>query len=158
VISIKYLFRGFIIFLILTLISACSGKGEEVVKIKDKRFSGLLIIQKVEDNTSSEEMQKMIRDKQNIEKILTMVEGLKVKVTDAQKVSEAMKSQDSYSFGFMEGDKFKPGRSPYTFIALNDGTFIFTNEDVNSMQIPRMTIGKHKKLLNEMKLLLEIGF
>ena len=139
--------------------SACSGKVEEVVKIKDKSFSGLLMVQKVEDNTSSEEMQKIIRDKQKIEKALTMVEGLKVKETNGNKLSNTLKTQDSYSFSFVKGEKLEFGKPtmPYTFFALNDGTFYFEQKDGNSAQF-RMTSVRHKKLLKELKQLLEIGF
>jgi len=140
--------------------SACSGQKEEVVEIEDKNFSGMLMIQKVEDDgTSSEEMNKIIRDKQKIEKILTMVEGLEVIETDKDEMIDALKSQDSYSFGFAEGKKFESAKPvSYSFTILNDGTFFFTHKEVNSIQQPRMSIKKHKELLNEMKQLLEVDF
>lgn len=139
--------------------SACSGKKEEVVEIEDKNFSGMLMIQKVEDGTSSEEMNKIIRDKQKIEEILTMVEGLEVIETDTDEMNDTLKSQDSYSFGFAEGKKLESAKPiPYSFTVLNDGTFFFTHKEVNSIQQPRMSIKKHKELLNELKQLLVVDF
>lgn len=55
----------------------------------------MLFIQKTEDQTSSEEMTKMVTDQQKIEKILTMVEGLKVEETDTDYILTEMKAQDS---------------------------------------------------------------
>lgn len=145
--------------MILVLMGACSGKEEEVAEIKDKNFSGMLMIQKVEGDTSSEEMNKIIRDKQKIEEILTMVEGLEVIETDTDEMKDKLKSQDSYSFGFAEGKNFESAKPiPYSFTVLNDGTFFFTYKEVNSIQQPRMSIKKHKELLNEMKQLLEVDF
>jgi translation initiation factor 1 (eIF-1/SUI1) len=139
--------------------SACADKKKEVVKIKDKNFSGMLMVQKMKDNTGTEEMTKIIRDKQKIEKILTMVDGLKVVETKTEKMTDALKAQDSYFFTFAEGEKFEYGKpAPYVFIILNDGTFFFSYKDVNSLQKPRMTIVEHKELLNETKQLLGVNF
>lgn len=154
----KFLFKGIIIVFIIILISACSNK-KEVIKLKNRNFSSTLMIQKTEDNASSEKLKKIVRDKQKIEKILEMIEGLEVKEIDSNKVFEEMKKQNYYFFSFAKGEKFKSGKPvPYTFIALNDGTFIFTYKDVDSPQQPRVTIVKHKKLLNGMKQLLEVDF
>ncbi|MDF2789859.1 MAG: hypothetical protein K0S80_2957, partial [Neobacillus sp.] len=72
---------------------------------------------------------------------------------------DELKSQDSYSFSFAEGEKLESAKQiPYSFTVLNDGTFFFTNKDVNSIQQPRMILKKHKELLNEMKELLEVDF
>ena len=134
-------------------------KKEEVIQIKNKNFSGMLMVQKTEDQTSSEEMTKMVTDKQKIEKILTMVEGLKVKETDTDHMLAEMKAQNSYSFSFAEGDKMESGKqAAYSFVVLNDGTLFFTHKDINSPQKPRMTIEKHKDLLKDMKDLLEMDF
>jgi hypothetical protein len=139
--------------------SACTEKKKEVVEIKDKNFSGMLMIQKLEDNISSEEMTKIVRDKQKIEKIVTMVEGLEVRETKTDKMLDVIKAQDSYSFIFAEGERVESGKpAPYSFTVLNDGTFFFTSKDVNSIQKPRKTIVEHKELLNEMKQLLEVDF
>ncbi|MDR7238739.1 hypothetical protein [Neobacillus drentensis] len=144
---------------VFVFLSGCSGKKEEVIQIKNNNLSGMLMVQKTEDQTSSEEMTKMITDKQKIEKILTMVEGLKVKKTDTDRMLAEMKAQDSYSFSFAEGDKMESGKqAAYSFVVLNDGTLFFTHKDINSPQKPRMTIEKHKNLLKEMKDLLEMDF
>ncbi|NHC38420.1 hypothetical protein G6549_00460 [Bacillus sp. MM2020_1] len=153
----KSLFIGLIT--VFVLLSGCSGEKEEVIQIKNNNFSGMLLIQKTKDQTSSEEMTKMVTDQQKIEKILTMVEGLKVKETDTDYMLAEMKAQDSYSFSFAEGEKMESGKqAPYSFVVLNDGTFLFTHKDVNSPEKPRMTIEKHKNLLKEMKDLLEMDF
>lgn len=139
--------------------SACTEKKNEVVKIEDKNFSGMLIIQKSENNRSSEVMTKIIRDKQKIEKILAMIEGLEVRETKTDKMIASIKSQDSYSFILAEGEKIESGKpAPYSFAVLNDGTFFFTSKEVNIPQKPRKTIVEHKELLNEMKQLLEVDF
>ncbi|MEH6908153.1 hypothetical protein [Neobacillus drentensis] len=157
VIFMKSLFISLMV--VFVFLSGCSGKKEEVVKLEDKNFSGMLLIQKTEDQTSSEELTKMVTDQQKIEKILTLVEGLNVKETDADYMLAEMKAQDSYSFSFAEGEKMESGKpAPYSFVVLNDGTFLFTHKDVNSPQKPRMTIEKHKDTLKEMKDLLEVDF
>ncbi|WP_430787006.1 hypothetical protein VBD025_15320 [Virgibacillus flavescens] len=104
-------------------------------------------------------MTKTIKDKQKIKKVLTMIEGLKVKKSSSESIVKQLKSQNNYSFGFAESDKLESGKKiPYTFSVLKDGTFIFPYEDFNSLQKPRITIEKHKELLNEIKELLEINF
>lgn len=156
-IIIKNKFIG--LTLILFLLSACSGK-EEVIQIENKNFSGTLWIQKVEDNSSSEEMTKIVRDKQKIEQILTMVDGLKVKEKDTEYMFDELKSHNAYMFIITEGKKMESGKvvPSYAFNVLDDGTFFFTNINVNSIRKPRMTTEKHKDLLNEMKQLLELNF
>ncbi|WP_010529145.1 hypothetical protein [Lentibacillus jeotgali] len=122
-------------------------------------MSGQLFIQKVEDNTSSEEMTKVIKDKQKIKQVLTMVEGLKVKETNSENITDQLKSQNNYSFNFSKGEKLETSkRVPYSFTVLSDGTFIFPYKDFNSLQKPRITIEKHKELFNDIKQLLEINF
>lgn len=149
---------GFLIFTILLTISACS-QSEEVIKIKDKNLSSMLFIQKVEDNSSNEEMTKVVKDKQKIEQILTMIEGLKVKDTNSEYVSDVMKSQNTYMFGFSEGEKMETGKKiPYAFYILENGTFIFPHNDFNALQEPRVTLEKHKELLDEIKNRLDIDF
>lgn len=157
--TLNFIFRSLMIVFILALISACSEQKVEVIELQDKNFSCMLMIQKMEGNTVSEEMNKIVRDKQKIEKLLAMIEGLEVRETDTDKMADALKSQDSYSFNFARGKELESGKPvPYSFILLIDGTFFFTNKDVNSIQQPRMTILKHKELLNEMKQLLEVDF
>ncbi|ASK64168.1 hypothetical protein CFK37_19445 [Virgibacillus phasianinus] len=144
--------------MVIFLLSACS-ENEEVVKVKEKGLSGQLFIQKVENNTSSEEMTKMIKDKQKIKKILTMVEGLKVKETSNENAFDQMKSQNSYTFIFSKGEKLETvKKAPYAFHVLSDGTFIFPYKDFNSLQKPRKTVEKHKELFNDIKQILEIDF
>ncbi|WP_371068517.1 hypothetical protein [Sediminibacillus sp. JSM 1682029] len=142
----------------LLLLSACS-KSEQVIEIKDKGISSSLFIQNVEDNSSSEEMTKMVNDKQKIEDVLTMVDGLKAKTTSSEEMMDKMKSTNTYMFAFSKGEGLKRGRAaPYAFYALENGTFIFPYNDFNSKQKPLITIEKHEGLLDEMKKLLGIEF
>jgi len=146
------------LLIILFLLSACTKK-EEIVKIKDKNFSDMLLIQKVEGNTTSEELTKTVKDKQKIKEILTMVDGLKVQEKNGDDIIERMKSQDYYTFAFAEGDKMVSGEQiPYAFSVFNDGTFVFSHEDINLSLKPRVTIKKHKELFNEIKKLLKVDF
>ncbi|MEH7309312.1 hypothetical protein [Neobacillus drentensis] len=153
----KYLFIG-ITIIVSILLSACSAN-EEVIKIHSKDSLRTLFIQKVEGNSSSEEMTKIVKDKDKIEKILSKIEGLKVEDSNSQFAFDELKSQNTYTFSFFDSEKFESGKEvPYAFSVLNDGTFIFTHKDVGLIKTPRMTIAKHKDLLNEMKQLLEINF
>ncbi|EQB36292.1 MULTISPECIES: hypothetical protein [Virgibacillus] len=117
------------------------------------------MIQKSVNNSSSEELTKMVNEKQKIKQILTIIEGLKVKRTTSEKVFEKMKTQDNYTFAFSEGKELKVGKkASYAFYVLEDGTFIFPYSDVNSLQEPLITIKKHKELLGEIKELSEVDF
>ncbi|KAB2336339.1 hypothetical protein F7731_12715 [Cytobacillus depressus] len=143
---------------VLFLLSSCS-ENIEVVNIKDKSLSGQLLIQKAEDNTSSREMTKTIKDKQKIKQVLTMVEGLEVKETNSENVTNQLKEQNNYLFYFSEGEKLETSKkAPYAFSVLSDGTFIFFYKDFNAPQKPRITIEKHKELFNDIKQILEINF
>lgn len=153
----KYQWIGLLI--ILFVLSACSGNEIEVIEINNKNFSNALFIQKVVDDSSTEEMTKMVSDQQKIEKILTMVDGLKVEETNTDYMFKEMKSRNTYMFVFTEGEELPLEKEiPYAFNVLEDGTFFFSYKNVNSHQKPRKTIEKHKDLLNEMKQLLEIDF
>ena len=153
----KYLLIVLTIILSI-LLSACSNQ-EEVIKIKSQDSLRTLYIQKVEGDSSSEEMTKMVKDKEKIDKILAMIEGLKVKESNSKYIFNEMKSQDTYTFSFFESGTNESGKEvPYAFSVLNEGTFIFTHNDVGSLKTPRITNVKHKDLLNEMKQLLELPF
>ncbi|MED3652109.1 hypothetical protein [Heyndrickxia sporothermodurans] len=153
----KYTFIGFLTILSI-LLCACSGNKEEI-KIDKKNSLSTIFIQKVVDNSSSEEMTKIVKDKKMVKKILSMVEGLKVKKSDSQYIFDEMKTQNTYSFNFFESEKIQSGKKvPYAFYVLNDGTFVFTHNDVGSIKKTRITIDKHKDLFSKMKQLLEINF
>ncbi|MED3652853.1 hypothetical protein P4489_00585 [Heyndrickxia sporothermodurans] len=153
----KYTFIGFLTIWSI-LLCACSGNKEEI-KIVKKNSLSTIFIQKVVDNSSSEEMTKIVKDKKMVEKILSMVEGLKVKKSNSKYIFDEMKTQNTYSFGFFENEKIQSGKKvPYAFYVLNDGTFVFTHNDVGSIKKTRITIDKHKDLLSKMKQLLEINF
>lgn len=116
-----------------------------------------MFVQKVEHNSSSEEKTKIIKDKQKIRQVLTMVEGLKVKETN--KALGKMKSQNTYMFAFSKGKNLEAGKKvPYAFNVLSDGTFIFLFKDFDSLEKPRITLEKHKKLLEDIKKLCKINF
>ncbi|MFC4559338.1 hypothetical protein ACFO3D_14150 [Virgibacillus kekensis] len=151
---IKYIVTSLMMFLSLI---GCS-ENKTVINIDDKSSFSTLVIQKMENNSSSEEMTKIIRDKQKIKQILKLVEGVKVKETKKDYAFNQLKSKSSYMFGFFEGEKTETGRIPYAFYILADGTFIFTYKEVNSIQQPRITVKKHEDLLNEIKRRLEIDF
>jgi hypothetical protein len=82
--------------------SGCSD-GEQVIEIEHKEKAGSLFIQKVENDSSSEELTKVVNDKQQIEQILTMAEGLEVKKISTEETMEKMKETDTYMFVFSEG-------------------------------------------------------
>jgi hypothetical protein len=146
-------------FIVMTfLLSTCSGN-EETIKLEDKSFASTLFIQKVEDNSSAEEMTKIVKDEEKIEQILAMIEGLKVEETNNEYALDEMKLQKTYIFNFFEGEKMETAKEvPYAFSVLEDGTFIFTHNDFNSPQVPRITLEKHKELLDDIKQLFEIDF
>lgn len=145
------------LIVILFLFSACSGNGE-AIKIEDKSFANTLFIQKVEDNSTAEELSKIVRDKEKIEQVLSLVEGLKVEEIKKENFFDELKSHNSYMFGFLKDKKIKTGKIPYSFYILDDGTFLFNYENDDSQRTLRVTIEKQKKLFEEIKQLLKIDF
>jgi hypothetical protein len=77
---LKYKIALFFVPIFILLISACSK--EEVVKFENKNTSTAIIVQKVINNSSSSDMNKIIKDRQKIQELLTLIEGLKVKKAD----------------------------------------------------------------------------
>lgn len=145
-------------FICLLILNACSQK-EEVIEINGKDSLKTLSIQKMVENSSSEEMNRMVKDKVKIDKVLTMIEDLEVKEISSEKIFDKMKTQTTYSYNFFENENIESGKEvPYAFSVLDDGTFIFTHKDVGSLQTPRMTTTHHKKLLKEINQLLGIEF
>ena len=138
--------------------SGCSN-GEQVIEIENKEKAGSLFIQKVENDSSSEELTKVVSDKQQIEQVLTMAEGLEVKKINSEVTMEKMKASNTYMFVFSEGKGIESGKkATFAFYALENGTFIFPYRDFNSPQEPLITVERQKGLLDEMKKLIEITF
>ncbi len=131
----------------------------EAVQIKDKHFSNIMVVQKIENNTTSEEKIRTLKDQSKIEKILSIIDGMKVEESSNEVMLEKMKMQDSYLFLFGNGDHLESGKPiPYSFSVLDDGTFFFVNDNVNSLQRPHISIEKHVELLNDMKRFLKIEY
>ncbi|MFD2922719.1 hypothetical protein [Halobacillus naozhouensis] len=146
-----------IFFFVIGLLSACSNSGE-VIKIDNKSFAEVLFVQKVEGRSSNEEMTKKISERAKIKEILNMVEGIKVQEAEKESLFGTLKSQNTYMFSFSKELK-SAEEVPYVFYALNDGTFIFTQDKVNSSRkAPLISTERHKYLLNEIKEKLKLDF
>lgn len=146
------------IFVLTFLISCSSGSND--ITIKNKTFASNLFVQKVENSTSSEELTKNISNKEKIEQVFQMVDGLEVEEKQREDVFEMMNSDDLYTFVFTDKNKFETGKEPpYAFYALEDGTFLFTHEGLNSVRKkPVVTTEKHKDLLQEIMQHFDVDF
>ncbi len=152
---IKHIYVPFIF--IVVFLSACSGN-EETIKIEDKDFADMLAIHKIENNISSEGTFTIIKDKEKIKEILSMVEGVQVKEIENEQLSKEMKSGIVYMFAFFKGDETKTKKGEYAFNILKDGTILFNYDNVGYTNTPAITTEKHKDLLNKMKQTLNIGY
>lgn len=143
--------RIVILVVLVAVLGACSE--EEVLKMKDKDFNTLNISSlsgKVEDPI-------VIKDNKQVNKVLEMVEGLKVKA-DKDIVEETTKLEDAIGFAFTKDDKLKTGRIPYTFYILKNDKFMFPQDKINSTQTPRVTIKKQPELAKKIKKIYGINF
>src|SRR5699024_7503282 len=128
------------------------------IKIDNKSFAEVLFVQKVEGNSSNEDLTKKISEPSKIKEILNMVEGVKVQEVEEKSLFETLKSQNTYMFSFSEELK-SAEEMPYAFYVLKDGTLVFTHDKVNSVRKkPLVSSDKHKDLLNEIKDKLELDF
>ncbi|TYS16627.1 hypothetical protein FZC78_11590 [Rossellomorea vietnamensis] len=123
------------IFVVLTafFLGACVSD-EEVLKVEDKTFAKMLIVQKVENDTSDEALTQSISDESKVEETLKLVSGLKVKEISTDEFFDELKSQNSYSFSFFKTEQDISGMVPYTFYALEDGTMMFTFDGPESLK------------------------
>lgn len=151
--------KHFIISLILifSFLNACSDN-EETIKFEDKNFANTLIVQKVVDNASTDDMQSIITEKNNINKTLSLVEGLTAKKIDMDTFSEKMKSQDFYMFGFLKGDGTTTEQGAYAFNILEDGTILYNYDNIDNPQYSLISTEKHEDILNEFKQVLGVDF
>ncbi|WP_181347714.1 hypothetical protein [Thalassobacillus sp. CUG 92003] len=141
---------------IVVLLSACSGNNS-TLKLDDKRFADTLFIQKVENGSPSEEKSKIVSDKDKIEKILTMVEGLNVEKTD--NVLEKLKGEGNvYMLGFFEGKATPSKKGEYAFNLMENGTILFGLNTYDNQDSASITTEKHPELTKEIKQVLEIEF
>ncbi|WP_226672172.1 hypothetical protein [Rossellomorea aquimaris] len=148
----------FILSILLCLLVGCSNS-EQTLKIEPKEKAESLFIQKVENNTVPEELTKVIHDQEQIEKVLTKIEGLKVERISSDEMMDKMESSDTYMFAFSEGKEIESGKpAPYAFNVLEDGNFLFSYSGFDSPQKPLMTVDKHEELLEELKDLIGIEF
>ncbi|WP_064093366.1 hypothetical protein [Rossellomorea aquimaris] len=106
-VKIKRLFLGLTI--LVFILCGCSNS-EQVKEIEIKDKAGSLFIQKVENDTSSEELTKVVDDKQLIEQVLAMIEGLEVKKISSEEAVEKMKGSNTYMFAFLEGKEIESGK------------------------------------------------
>jgi nitrate/TMAO reductase-like tetraheme cytochrome c subunit len=144
--------------ILMLIFSGCSNT-EQVKEIESKDKADSLFIQKVENDTSYEELTKVVNDKQQIEQVLAMIEGLEVKKISSEETMEKMKASNTYMFGFSEGKEFESGKKlPFAFYALENGTFIFPYSDFNSPQEPLITVEGQEELLDDIKQLFELTF
>lgn len=142
----------------ILLLGACTSPQEEI-KITDKGFAKTLTVQKVVDDSSNEKLTKDIVDSSKIKETLELFEGLKVKKVKNDEVLGMMKSQDTYMFAFLKTDTLPGDKVPFAVNILEDGTFIFTHDGVDSLsEAPLITTNVHKKLLIRIKENLGIGF
>ncbi len=155
-VKIKRLLLGLTI--LVFILCGCSNS-EQVKEIENKDKAGSLFIQKVENDTSSEELTKVVDDKQLIEQVLAMIEGLEVKKISSEETLEKMKASNTYMFVVSEGKDVESGKkAPFAFYALENGTFIFPYSDFNSPQEPLITVERQKGLLVDIKQLFELTF
>ncbi|WP_404451537.1 hypothetical protein LG329_14530 [Virgibacillus necropolis] len=143
--------------LILLMLCACSNE-EKPLEIKDKSFAETLLINKVENNVSGVSGDPIvIKDNKKIIKLLTMVEGMKVKKGDSDKFFEELKTHDSYSFSISDKKKLKTGTHvAYSFYVLEDGTFFFM-ENAGSRKF-YITTKTYPDVINKIKELLDINY
>ncbi|WP_421385252.1 hypothetical protein ACOJQI_10965 [Bacillus salacetis] len=143
------------LIVLILLLSACSGN--EKIRFEDKSFASTLMIQKVENSTSSEEMTTIVTDQEKIKNILTMIEDLEVKNIKVNTFMETLTSKTSYMFVFFEEGR-SAEKAEFAFYILEDGTILFNSQESRNPGKP--LIGKEKQLdiLNEMKQTLEIDF
>lgn len=145
------------LMLVCFLLNACS-QNEETVEIDDKGFANMLLVQKIEGNIASDDMTKIVKDKEKITETLEMVEGLEVKEIEVNRMFEKLRAQNAYMFSFLENDVRDTEKIPYAFYILEDGTVLFTAENVGSPEYPRVSIAKQEDLLDEMREMLDVEF
>lgn len=154
----KFIFLITFSILATILLGGCSTT-EDVMKINKKNFAQALIVEKVENNTSKEELTKKITDETKIKETLELLDGLKVKKIKSKNVLDKMKSNDTYMFAFSKIKKLPVGKLPYAFYILDDGTIIFTHKNVDSLlETPLITTDTHKDILEKIKENLSIEF
>lgn len=144
--------------LIAVLLGACGDHVEEL-KIDNVGFAESLFVQKVEDFTSTEALTKTITEPAKIEKTFQRLEGIEMREISGEKVTEMMKSNDTYMFSLSKTDKMTTGKVPYGFTILGDGTIIFTHSSVGKIrEKPLISTKLHKDIFDSMKEELDIIF
>ncbi|MFG6147637.1 hypothetical protein [Halobacillus sp. B23F22_1] len=70
-----------------------------------------------------------------------------------------LESQDSYMFNFFESQTLETGQVPYAFYILEEATFVFTFDDIDSVrEKPLLTTENHPRLLKGIKKVLDVDF
>ncbi len=151
--------RTSIIFIILiSLLSACSEE-EETVEIEDKNFANTLYVQKIENNFSSKELTKPIENQEQIEEVLSKVEGLQAERISNDEFIQKLENQDNYyRFGFVGQSGSDVREDQYAFQIMKDGTILFNFDQINNPTHSLITVTTHEELLEELKEELGIKF
>ncbi|SEQ55790.1 hypothetical protein [Piscibacillus halophilus] len=135
----KYLSVSLVV--VILILSACSND-EEVVTFENKDFANTLIVQKVENSSSSSDKKKTVTDKEKIEKVLSKVEGLKVKKISVEDSMDQLQGQEVYTFGFFK-DPESAENGEYAFNVLEDGKILINYDDVANPNTPLITLDTH---------------
>ncbi|RCW77310.1 hypothetical protein [Saliterribacillus persicus] len=116
----------------------------------------MLVVKKIIDNHPAEDSDIVIKDKKKIKEVLSLVEGVHVENIENEQAMNKIKSGTVYIFGFFNENKSTTQKGEYAFSILEDGSIIFTYDNINNTQTPVITTQKQKDKLNKIKQLLNI--
>lgn len=136
--------------MILALV-AC-GNEEKTTNVPDPTKFKTAQIQTIHNNDADEKDTITIKDKEKVQQILKLVDGLKTKEQNITNTEKEMKKVDSYFFYFenkKERDKKNP--IPYSVFMTDDGRIFFTHSDIDKLMVPQRSVEKHPEIVKEIK-------
>lgn len=152
--------KAIIISILVFLLAACSTDAQALV-VKREEVPDTILIQKMKNSLSSEELTSIMTDEQKIDVLLNKVEGLQIEKKSSEQLLEEIKMQDYYILGFGEGETIEEmdtGKVPYYIIILENGRFLFPDTNSESTRLALITTKSHDQLVGEIKDLLGIDF
>ncbi|MBQ0138720.1 MAG: hypothetical protein KBT36_05440 [Kurthia sp.] len=140
------------ILVVLILALAACGDKEQTTNVPDPAKFKSAQIQTIHNNDADEKDTIVLKDKEKVQEVLKLVDGLKTKEQNITKTEKEMKKVDSYFFYF-ENKKVRDDKNPipYSVFMTDDGRIFFTHSDIDELMVPQRSVEKHPEIVKQIK-------
>ncbi|WP_066187945.1 hypothetical protein [Gracilibacillus timonensis] len=152
--------RSLLLWLSMIILTSGCASEQRTVQLENKDFADLLYVQKIEKSVASEQQTKIVTDLEEIENVLTELDGMETENIDREELMKKLEQEDNYYvFGFFDDAEMgSTSKGNYAFQIFADGTVLFSYDEPNSPGQPLKAVEKHPDLIETYRALLDMNF